>query len=344
MALLILSHITYSDDVEKKPDKCIDKICKDQSCYATDLTFIDTDRSKYRKANWKEGEDNAGYYRQLTPEQNLIEVTDQVLKDPNVSEKDKKVIKKYNKRIFVFLYPSDNLLIPGFISFVPDTEKSDLIMLLRGGNNMLGIYHPANYISWGSNTILGTLYRGNIGKGKDEFGGDDVNDVLNLVKYIDNLEKRLDIKFTSKKKYLIGNSRGGMMMFLALTRYPELQKFFDKAISNSGSVNPEILGSEIPRRYKGFKKEFGMSEENKEQWFRARAAKYHIDKIDKNFPILILQATKDIRVGLRQGVELYNLMKEAGHNITYWEVKDASHCMMNCSDRPEIFDDWLNMK
>lgn len=340
---LLFAILLYSQSAISLEDKikCADKICKDESCYEKDFGFTDINRDKSNKAIIESSKHYAEYFKDLTLENNLIDVTEKVLNDEKVKVKTKAAIRKHNRRIVVFLYPSDGLMVPGFISYPKDSEKYNLIVNLRGGNRKFGIAPPYSMSSYGINNILSTQYRGSLGEGRDEFGGNDVNDVNNLINFIPNLEKRLNKKFTTRNKYLLGHSRGGMQAFLALARFTKLQEFFDKAILNAGSLDVGVSIKNRAKMREMFKSSFALTENNKDMWVNRRAAKYHIDKIKKNFPILIIQGTKDNRVSLEHGAPLYYLMKESGHNITYWEVKNATHCLMNCNDRLEIFDEWL---
>ncbi len=60
---------------------------------------------------------------------------------------------------------------------------------MRGGNRMFGLMHPA-YASIKNYTVLTTTYRGGVSEGTDEFGGNEVNDVVNLVKYLPVIEEK----------------------------------------------------------------------------------------------------------------------------------------------------------
>ena len=319
---------------------CKQNLCKSDECYEKDLTFHDDDLTSSNESIIQISAHNAKYYENLTPENNFVDITNQILQDQNVPDRMKANIQKYNKKLLVFVYPSDDFQVPGFVTYTP-SSKSDLVVYLRGGNSNFGIINPAFLAAYGNKTVLGTLYRGSVGPGKDEFGGAEVNDINNLVKFIPKIERHLKENFRAKHKYLVGESRGGMELFRAITKFTNLQKFFDKAISVSGAVDLESWSGERSRIHTMFQEKFGLTEQNKDSWFRLRSAKYSIDKIRKDFPILILQGTNDQRTGLTGGVELFRMMQKSGHNITYWEIKDANHCLVNCRDKLNIINEWL---
>ena len=85
-------------------------------------------------------------------------------------------------------YDSDGLKVKGYIAQPKDdSKKYPSIIWCRGGIGNAGAIDAFNakgifgqLASWGY-VVLSTQYRGNDGsEGKDEFGGDDLNDVLNL--------------------------------------------------------------------------------------------------------------------------------------------------------------------
>jgi dipeptidyl aminopeptidase/acylaminoacyl peptidase len=67
--------------------------------------------------------------------------------------------------------------------------------------------------------VAASQYRGNAGgEGVEQFGGDDVNDVLSVILLLEQ-PPRVD----PERIGLYGWSRGGMMTYLALTRTPRIR-------------------------------------------------------------------------------------------------------------------------
>src|SRR5262245_8394956 len=116
-------------------------------------------------------------------------------------------------------YMSDRLKVVGFIWKPKDTagKRLPLIIFNRGGNREFGKLGPwmqSGFYEYLTNgfVVIGSQYRGNDGgEGKEEFGGAEVNDVLNLVP----LAKSLGY-VDMNNLFLFGWSRGGMMSLLAL--------------------------------------------------------------------------------------------------------------------------------
>ena len=143
----------------------------------------------------------------LKPEEDFKEITEQILQSPIIESDVKETIRRYSRKIYIFRYPSDGLSIIGFINYAPE-QGDKLMLILRGGNREFGILNPAlNLTCYKDYAIIGTLYRGGLSEGTDEFGGRDVNDAKNLVAFIPTLEKKLQARLEDKTKFLLGGSR-----------------------------------------------------------------------------------------------------------------------------------------
>lgn len=272
----------------------------------------------------------------------LVNITEDLLKSPLVTDKCKKFIQLSNRSIYIFVYPSDGLKIKGILSFLPIPEKHPFLVLLRGGNRIFGLFNPGNdLICTGDCTVISSVYRGGVSEGKDEFGGNDVNDVKNLIDFIPILEAKLNLKFQRKKMYMLGASRGGMQMFLALTRYPELQSRFKKVVSLSGLLDMRQNLASRKDMKKMFIEDFGLIKGNEEEWINWRDPLLMASKIDINLPILIVQGTKDNRIALIEGYHMRDKLQEQGNPVTYLEIEGGSHCLSNDPDRMTKILSWL---
>lgn len=116
-------------------------------------------------------------------------------------------------------YLSDGLKVVGFIWRPKNIsgKKLPLVIVNRGGNPNSGLLTPQSfYYSFVPNgfVVIGSQYRGaDGGEGKDEFGGADVNDVLNLIPLARSLSY-VDMN----NVFMVGASRGGMQSFLAIKK------------------------------------------------------------------------------------------------------------------------------
>lgn len=282
-------------------------------------------------------------FYEMDPNVEFEEITDNILSSSYVKEEQKISIQQNNRRFFIFVYPSDGLKIKGLISFVSGTENHPLLVFLRGGNRLFGIPNPgSDLMCFGNYTVLSTTYRGGVSEGKDEFGGDDVNDVKNLIDFIPDLEKKLNLNLKNQKSYLLGGSRGGMQMFLALSRFPSLQNIFSKVVSLSGLLDIQQCAQFRSDMEKMFINDFGLEKNvNEAEWFNKRNPILTIDTIQSQLPILIIQGTDDNRVSLEEGYNMVSQLQTAEKNVTYWEIEGAKHCLSNIEDRVDLILRWF---
>jgi dipeptidyl aminopeptidase/acylaminoacyl peptidase len=119
---------------------------------------------------------------------------------------------------FKIKYLSDGLQVAGYL-VKPKTikGKAPVVIYNRGGNRefgriTLGVILELSGFAEAGFVALASEYRGNAGgEGKEEFGGADVNDVLNLAPLAESLDYA-----DAKNLFVYGFSRGGMMTYLAL--------------------------------------------------------------------------------------------------------------------------------
>lgn len=191
-------------------------------------------------------------------------------------------------------YLSDGLKVVGFIWKPKDTagKKLPLIIFNRGGNREFGKITPwmksgfYDYLANGF-VVIGSQYRGNDGgDGKEEFGGAEVRDVLNVIP----LAKTLGY-VDMNNLFLFGWSRGGMMSLLALkNNLPVNAAAVGGAMADLTSQKERRQGL-VENVYKQLIPDFAK---RGEELMRERSAVYWPEKID--VPLLILQGGADWRV------------------------------------------------
>jgi predicted esterase len=301
--LLGLSSIVHAN--EKQPSLDHQKALAADSQKARELS------AKYEK-----------FYDLMGDNEDVKDITDAVLNSAFIDKADKDIIRAYHRKIYLFKYPSDGLKLKAVISFSTPLKESNLLIFLRGGNKKFGIPSPAymfnNYKDY---TIITLPYRDGINEGKDEFGGADVNDVKNLIDFIPQLAATLKENFQFKKTFLLGGGRGGMQLFLALSKFPELQNRIDKVVSLSGFYNLEKVAEERPDMGVMFKRDFGFTEENKKSWFAERDAIDAVKNIKLDLPILIIHGTADIRHNVTEGRDMVSALLSHGNKVSYWEIE-----------------------
>src|SRR5262249_34919522 len=142
--------------------------------------------------------------------------------------------------------------------------------------------------SWGY-VAVASQYRGVAGgEGKDELGGNDVNDVLHLIPLLESLPRA-----DARRIGMFGWSRGGMVTYLALTKPDRIAAAvvgagaadaFD-SVKRRPEMDKEVYAKLIPNYTK-----------DKEAALAARSAVRWPEKLNKKTPILLLHGGADWRV------------------------------------------------
>jgi len=117
-------------------------------------------------------------------------------------------------------YLSDGLFVTGFLVKPKKAGDYPCVIYNRGGNRDVGqllYYHVAEVLAplaAQGYVVAASNYRGNSGgEGQEEFGGNDVNDLLNLINSLAEIEGA-----DTSRIGMLGLSRGGMMTYLAMKK------------------------------------------------------------------------------------------------------------------------------
>jgi dipeptidyl aminopeptidase/acylaminoacyl peptidase len=209
-------------------------------------------------------------------------------------------------------YLSDGLKIKGYLAYPRENKgkKFPCIIWNRGGYENKGAIDKFSargmyglIASWGY-VVFASQYRGNAGsEGKEELGGNDVNDILNLIPLADELP------FADKNKWGIeGWSRGGMMTYFTLLKNSNfrcavlvgaISDFKDYVVTsdNRNSIYKKIIG-----------------EENFEKKLELRTIINIADKLP-DIPYLLMHGRSDETVPVEQTIELAKRFDDL--NFTY---------------------------
>lgn len=205
---------------------------------------------------------------------------------------------------YTISYLSDSLKVNGYLVSPKREGRFPGIIYNRGGNSEFGANNFKKIIRLGLAEIAAegyvialSQYRGNGGsEGQEEFGGADVNDVLNLISAIED-----DPKVDTSKLGMYGWSRGGMMTYQALIRTNKI-----KAVIVGGGCSDlkEILIYRPGFEEGVYQKLIPKYDSNKEEEIRKRSAINWVDQFPKTVPILILHGGSDGNVRPKQALEL----------------------------------------
>ena len=206
-------------------------------------------------------------------------------------------------------YLSDGLKVSGYLAYPnDDTQKYPCLVWCRGGIGNAGAIDRftacgifGQLASWGY-CVFASQYRGNDGgEGHDDFGGDDLNDVLNLIPLADEIPQ------ANKDVWGIeGWSRGGMMTYLTLTK----TNIFKAAVVLGGIANLRCNSDESKFMRRLYEQTLGKYEDTE---FKSRCETRSIvnfaDKLSKSTPLLIIHGNADERVLPHDSIDLsYKLL------------------------------------
>ena len=262
--------------------------------------------------------------------------------------------------ILDFTYASDGLHVPGLLikPKEPGTRKWPAIIFNRGGNGELGSIRDNGQPCKGMNTscldvadlyllakagfvVIASDYRyqGATVK-RDEWGGVEVDDVVNLVPALKSLD------FVDPERiYMLGLSRGGTMTYLAIKRGVPI-----KAAAVIGGVTdvkawvdsrPEMNLVNGNPFIDGFRNIWPDFEHRAEEGYRARSAVYWADQI--NVPVLILHSRTDRMVPVTQAIRMAEALQEKNKVFALHIYERDGHPLpQNRDDRNRIIIDWFN--
>ncbi|TPW12262.1 MAG: peptidase [bacterium] len=234
---------------------------------------------------------------------------------------------------FDITYLSDGLRVAGYMVEPKGEGPFPCLIVNRGGNREFAALTPrtvallmARMASWGY-LVVGSQYRGNAGgEGREEFGGADVNDVLNLVPLLEARPKA-----DTKRLGMYGASRGGMMTYLALARSDR----FKAAVLRSGVSDLLSTRKDRPEMDSLFVELIPGYDFRNEQPLIDRSAVRWADKLPKTTPILILQGTADWRVDPRESLEMSRALLDANRPFRLVLLEGGDHGLGE--HRPEMY-------
>ena len=221
-------------------------------------------------------------------------------------------------------YWSDSLRINGYLATPKKTGNYPVIIFNRGGNRDFGALddHRAMRLlctmaSWGY-TVLASNYRGGGGsEGRDEFGGSDVNDILNLIPLIahENLGDTM-------RMGIYGFSRGGMMTYLLLRQ----SCAFKAAIIGAGASNLFTTIRERPgMETYVFAELIPDYADRKKAALEKRSAIYWADELCKKTPLMLMHGSSDWRVAPSNSLEMVDKLYALKHPVRFLFLEGADH-------------------
>jgi dipeptidyl aminopeptidase/acylaminoacyl peptidase len=221
-------------------------------------------------------------------------------------------------------YLSDGLKVIAYVAEPKQKGTYPCIISNRGGNRDFGQWNPLSIAfflgqmaSW-NYVVVASQYRGNDGgEGKEEFGGKDVHDVLNLIPVLGQLPNADTLRIGIE-----GASRGGMMTYMALKETCR----FKAAVVTSGMANAFTNIKARPEMEKNVFAELVPNyNTDKETQLKNRSAVFWTDKMCKATPLLLMQGSADWRVQPAESFELVEKLYAQKYPVRFILFEGADH-------------------
>ncbi len=239
-------------------------------------------------------------------------------------------------------YSSDGLRVTGWLVRPKGDETLPCVIYNRGGNREFGALTAraaavqlGRIASWGY-VVVASQYRGNAGgEGREEFGGADVNDVLNLVPLLRSLPRA-----DASRIGMFGWSRGGMMTYLALARTDAIAA----AVIGAGMADAFDNVKRRPEMERGVFAELvpGFAAD-REAALAARSAVRWAEKLAPRTPLLLLHGTADWRVRPGEAMAMAERLLELKRPFRFVLFEGGDHGLSeHRAEADRLARDWLD--
>ncbi|MEZ4756419.1 MAG: prolyl oligopeptidase family serine peptidase [Flavobacteriales bacterium] len=234
-------------------------------------------------------------------------------------------------------YQSDSSIVKGMILEPKKEGLYPAVIFNRGGNTDAGKLDAYLLIVFTSKlaeqgyVIVGTNYRD-----EEEYGGEDINDVLYLTETLKEIKKA-----DTSRIGMFGWSRGGMMTYLALKKSDNIKT----AIVGNGPSDLFAIAEYRPFLEENvFARYIPNYWENKEAELKKRSVLYWADELNKNSSLLILCGTKDRSCPQEQSDKISHLLEQLAYD---YQLKKYETDHLFSDKRDELNEEiinWLNSR
>ena len=201
-----------------------------------------------------------------------------------------------------------------------EDPKLPCIIWNRGGSKERGAIDRFTAVgmfgqlaSWGF-VVFASMYRATfIREMEDDFGGDEVNDILNLM----DIAKHIPFADTTRWA-MEGWSRGGMMTWLALRKRHDVKV----AITLGGITDIAECCESVPRIQATLQH---LIEREGPEVLHTRSAIHFADRLPRDCKYLIIHGTKDDVVSPRQALKLADKFLEHGLHFRLVLMEESDH-------------------
>ena len=244
--------------------------------------------------------------------------------------------------IYSIRYTSDEYEVMGYVVAPADFMEREYPVLIDGGSGSggegqeVGTIRPTDFIHFALRgyIVLVSHYRGVAGgTGIEQFGGDEINDVLRLIDISESFG------FAQQSGvYMFGGSRGGMMAYIA----SRLDDRITAVAVYAGPSNAFDIFHERNFLQDTLIELIGGTPKELPEEFERRSAVMWANEIQS--PILIGHGDEDIRVPVHHAINMAEVLERYGlpHRLIIYT--NAGHsCIEPFLDFLEEMDEWFKM-
>ena len=224
----------------------------------------------------------------------------------------------------------DGLEVHGYITFPPDADRRDLLLVLNvhGGpwyRDTWGYNPEAQWFANRGYVCLQVNFRGSTGYGKEflnagnrEWGGAMQDDLTDAVQWA------IDQGYADPERVAVyGHSYGGYAALAGATFTPDL---FACAVATMGPSNLVTFIETVPPYWSTMLEmmyqRVGHPEKD-EEFLKSRSPLFHVDQIE--IPMLVAQGANDPRVKQAESEQVVEAMREKGIEVEYILFEDEGH-------------------
>lgn len=237
-------------------------------------------------------------------------------------------------------YLSDGLQVNGYLTYPTNHNGHRLPLLIwnRGGFRDKGALTDLTaYLILASTAVhgyavLATQYRGNMGSegDDDDWGGDDLNDSLNLLHVARNLS---DLDIDMNRIAVEGASRGGMTTYRALA----VDHRFKCAIIHAGLADIKRLCDYREDFMKLVKLRFGIEDcAERDEKMKNLSGTYLAEEFSESIPILLMHGTADSVVPFEQSELMAASLGKHHIPHEFIPIEDGGHVALKDNSYREI--------
>ena len=231
---------------------------------------------------------------------------------------------------YAITYWSDGLRVAGFLGRPLTPGPHPALVHNRGGYGEVGLQTGVEIVPLveAGYVTVAPQYRGNGGgEGREDFGGNDVHDVTNLVTLLKSLP------FVDPNRIgMMGGSRGGMMTYIALKLDTLSGRNDIKAAVSVGGISDLFLwDQEVGALYQFdnvlWRPLVGATPAENPALFQERSAVYWPELI--NAPIRLLHGEADASVSVQHTLLLADRLRRAGKIVDVIIYPGGDHPLSN---------------